>query len=78
MKRIVDLDRIIEFAEAISEEIASSEGFSENPSSRQLFDACLCLRCDLGLMSSEDRKKAMRSMKEHWLAIWKVCHQQRG
>jgi hypothetical protein len=78
MKRIVDLDRLIELTRAISEEISSSEGFSETPSSRQIFDACLYLRHDLGLMSSEDREKAMYSMKEHWIAIWKACHQQRG
>lgn len=78
MKRIIDLDRLIEFAKEISEEIDSSEGFSENPSSRQIFDACLYLSHDLGIMSGEDREKAMYSMKEHWIAIWKACHQQRG
>lgn len=78
MKRLVDLDRLIELAKEISEEIDSSEGFSENPSSRQLADACLYLRHDFGIMSSEDREKAMYSMKEHWIAIWKACHQQRG
>ena len=78
MKRIVDLDRLIELAKSISEEIDSVESFTENPSYRQIFDACLYLSHDLGIMSGEDREKAMYSMKEHWLAIWKVCHQQRG
>jgi len=53
----------------------SSEEFSEGPSIRQLADACLYLRHDFGIMSSEDREKAMYSMKEHWLAIWKAVNQ---
>ena len=75
MKRIIDLDRLMELAKEISDEIDSSEGFSENPSIRQIADACLYLRHDFGLMSSEDREKAMYSMKDHWLAIWKAVNQ---
>lgn len=53
---------------------SNSTTFPQDPTDAQLADACMWQRHDFGLLSAEERRVQMETMRANWRAIWKSCN----
>lgn len=55
-------------------ELLEGNTFPEEPSDKQIADACMWYRHDFGLLHNDAKRVEMNVMRSHWRAIWKACN----